>query len=305
MKSLSIALLFSMAATAYGASQVDSQGQPVLPHCRVSLIEERHVPGLEAGALAKIGVREGQQVKAGEVLGLIDDSKVVAMRAVKVKELEAAVEQAENDVNKRYAAKAAAVADKEHEMMTRANKMAAGAIAAIELEKSRLSAQKAELQIEQADRDMIVARLTSGVKRAELAATDVEQKLRTIISPIDGVVVHVYKHLGEWVPAGEPVVHVVHLDRLRVEGFVNAANFNPSEIAGRTVSVDAELARGEKVRLNGKIVFVNPLVQPGGDYLVWAEVDNKQTDGHWVLRPGVNATMTININARQPLVGQR
>lgn len=305
MKSLSVALLLSIAAAAQGSTQVDSQGQPVLPHCRVSLIEERHVPGLEAGALAKIDVREGQQVKSGQMIGLIDDSKVVAMRDVKLKELEAANEQALNDVNKRYATAAAGVAEKEYEVFLKANKSAPGAIAAIEIEKLRLAHQKATLQIEQAAHDMTVAKLTSAVKQAELAATDVEQKLRSIVSPIDGVVVHVYKHQGEWVPAGDPVVHVVYLDRLRVEGFVNAADFNPSEIAGRTVSVDAELARGEKVRLNGKIVFVNPLVQPGGDYLVWAEVDNKQANGHWLLRPGVNATMTINVNARQPQVGQR
>ena len=49
------------------------------------------------------------------------------------------------------------------------------------------------------------------------------------------------------------------------------------------------------MRLDGKIVFVSPLVQPGGEYLVWAEVENKQENGHWLLRPGLTATMTIQL----------
>ena len=43
------------------------------------------------------------------------------------------------------------------------------------------------------------------------------------------------------------------------------------------------------------ITFVNPLVQAGGEYRVWAEVVNRQENGEWLLRPGLEAEMTIDV----------
>lgn len=277
------------------ASGVDSSGQPVLTQCRVAIIEKADVPGREAGVLTQMEAREGLQVKNGELLGQIDDTKVKVLKKVKQKEFEAAAEQANNDVNVRYADKAAGVALREYQKAVAANRTTKGAIAEIEIDKLRLNAQKADLQIEQAQFDMKVAKLTSEVKLAEVEAADADIEQRRIISPLDGVVVHVYKHVGEWVPPGDPVVQIVRVDRLRIEGFVNSAEFSPAEVDGRPVIVEAELARGRKVQFQGKIVFVSPLDQPGGDYLVWAEVSNRQENGHWLLRPGTTATMTIQL----------
>ena len=52
----------------------------------------------------------------------------------------------------------------------------------------------------------------------------------------------------------------------------------------------------------GRIVFVSPLVEPGGDYRVWAEVENRQPQGsnQWLLRAGQQATMTIH-SSQTPL----
>ena len=295
MNSLAFALLFTMALPSQKAVDVDALGQPVLPHCRVSLIEEAQVPGREAGLLVEMNVREGQSVKAGETLGRIDDIKSAALKKVKEKELEAAVEQATNDVNVRFAVKARDVAVKEWQLVERANKNTQGAVAQIEVDKLRLNAQKADLQIEQAKFDMKVAKLTSEVKSAEVAAAEADIQLRQINSPLDGVVVHVYKHVGEWVPPGDPVVHIVRIDRLRIEGFVNAAEYSPGDIVDRPVLVEAVLTRGRKVQFKGKIIFVSPQDQPGGEYLVWADVENRQENGLWLLRPGATATMTIQL----------
>ena len=83
------------------------------------------------------------------------------------------------------------------------------------------------------------------------------------------------------------------MDRLRVEGFISASEVNVSEIAGGSVAVDVQLARGRKERFNGKVVFVSPIVTSGGKYRVRAEVENRREQGHWLLRPGMNAAMTI------------
>ena len=49
------------------------------------------------------------------------------------------------------------------------------------------------------------------------------------------------------------------------------------------------------MKFTGKVVFVSPLVSVGGNYDVFAEVNNRQEDGQWVLRPGLEATMTIHL----------
>lgn len=293
MNSLVFILLLSAALPAQRTTSTDAPRQPLLTDCRVALIEEAQVPGREAGVLTEMKVREGQQVKVGELLGQIDDTKPLTLRKIKEKEYQVAVEQANNDVNVRFADKAAGVALKEWQKAVKANDLQPGAIAAIEVDKLKLSAQKAQLSIEQAQFEMKVNQLTSEVKQAEVEAAQADINLRHITSPLDGVVVHVYKHRGEWVPPGDPVVHIVRVDRLRIEGFVSAREYSPSQIANRSVKVIANLARGRTVEFDGQIVYVSPQDQPGGDFLVWAEVENREENGHWLLRPGTTATMEI------------
>jgi macrolide-specific efflux system membrane fusion protein len=98
---------------------------------------------------------------------------------------------------------------------------------------------------------------------------------------------------GEWVEVGKPVVRIVRLDKLRVEGFIHVRDALPGDIVDRSVKVAVELARGQKREFTGKITFVSPLVQAGGDYRVWADVDNRREQDQWLLRPGLEAEMTL------------
>ena len=56
------------------------------------------------------------------------------------------------------------------------------------------------------------------------------------------------------------------------------------------------------ILFSGEIVFVNPLIEASGAYRVWAEVDNHRHNGRWVLRPGMEAQMTIQLNKPIPLI---
>ncbi len=105
----------------------------------------------------------------------------------------------------------------------------------------------------------------------------------------------VYRHLGEWVAPGDPVVRIVRVDRLRLEAFLNAKDFGPEEIDGKAITVEVDLARGRKVKFPGKVVFVSPLVEAGGEYRVLCDVVNRQENAQWLLRPGMVADMTIHV----------
>ena len=68
-------------------------------------------------------------------------------------------------------------------------------------------------------------------------------------SPIEGQVRKIYRHVGEWVQQSDPVVHVVRVNLLRVEGFLNISGFAPEEIAGKPVTVKVVFARGRSGKL--------------------------------------------------------
>ena len=101
---------------------------------------------------------------------------------------------------------------------------------------------------------------------------------------------------------GDPLARVVRTDRLRVEGYVDSARWNPESVRDRPVTVMVSFADNRVESFEGRIVFTSPLVDSGGDYRVWAEVENRQVPqaGQWLLRAGQSATMTIH-SSRPPL----
>jgi hypothetical protein len=86
------------------------------------------------------------------------------------------------------------------------------------------------------------------------------------------------------------------MDKLRVEGFVNSDAFTADEIFGREVEVTAQLPHGRIEKFRSVISFVDPVVL-SGNFRVWCDVENRQHNGHWILRPGNNAEMTIKLGS--------
>ena len=97
------------------------------------------------------------------------------------------------------------------------------------------------------------------------------------------------REAGEWVTAGETVMRIARMDRLRIPGIINGDEHDPHEIDGRPVTVTLQLARGRSVQFNGSIVFASVEKRIGNKFMVWAEVDNRHHEGsgrHWMLQPG-------------------
>ena len=287
-------IVSAMPQTNRTASPVTS-GVPILQQCTVSLIEEVQIPAQEAGVLSEIKTHEGEQVKEGDLLAQIDDSQPRVHRKAAYGDYMAAKQHAENDINVRFSKAAYAVSDSEYRKALEAVKRAPGAFSDVELDNKQLSAHKAKLQIEQAEVDQKVAKFTADTKAAEVENADEAIADRQIKSPIDGIVVSINRRTGEWLQAGEPVLRVVRMDRLWVEGWVNSAEFGPEEISNKPTQIDVALARGRHAQFIGKIAFVSPLVEAGGEYRIKAEVENRRENGEWVLRPGHTATMTIQL----------
>lgn len=285
-----ICLLFHSSPSALPAADTVT-----LPNCLLSLDEEAEVPAQEAGVLVKVPAHEGQQVVKGELLAQIDDALPQMQYDVAGYKLKVAEKEANDDISIRYAVAAAKVAEAEYQQAVEANRKVAGTVPQTEVRRLLLKHREMVLSIEKAQKELAIAALQVKVSEAELKAADANLQRYRIAAPLDAVVVELARHEGEWVQPGDPVMRLVRVDRLRVEGFLNARDHRASEIQGRPVTVVVTLARGHKETFPGKIVYVKPLVEAGGEFLVRAEVENRRQGDAWVLSPGLSAVMTIQL----------
>jgi multidrug efflux pump subunit AcrA (membrane-fusion protein) len=276
-----------------GAAPPPSEAQ--LHHCLVSLIEDVQIPAEVAGVLVKINAKEGEQFEVGAPLVQINENEAKYQRDVALAEEKSSREKADNDVNVRYAEAARKVAEAEYILNKKANEQHPGTVPVVKMQELWLKVRQAELQIEQAAHEQTIAKYETEGYKAKVDLADEQVRQRQIKAPIKGEVVEVMFREGEWVEPGNPVLRIVRLDRLRIEGFLNIKDFSPSEVGKRHIHIAVPLARGRLEKFDGMITFVNPLVQAGGEYRVWAEVVNRQENGEWLLRPGLEAEMTIDV----------
>jgi multidrug resistance efflux pump len=245
--------------------------------------------------LTEIAVKEGVLVQSGAAIALVDSREAEGKRRLAQFELDAAAEEAKSDVRVRAAAAAKEVAEAEVETAEQTVARARKAVSETELRRLKLSAERYGLEVEVAEKDLEVARITKDAKAAAVDLADLELTKLNITSPLDGVVVQVYKHKGEWAQLGDPIARVVRMDRLRVEGDFKSALYTANELIGRQVTVEVRLPRDRVVQLQGEVTFVSPLVDLAGDFQVWAEVENREENGYWLLRPGLQADMTVHL----------
>ena len=270
--------------------------EPVLSRCLVSIVEEARVPAREAGVLVELSVKEGDTVRRGGAIARIDDSQPRFEKQKASAEHDQAIARANSDVDVRYSVAAEKVAEAEVEKALASNRRIPGSVTQVELARLQLNQKKSELQIEQAQLERQLSSLDAQSKEVEVLAAENRINRRQIASPIDGMIVQVYPHLGEWMQPGDPLARVVRTDKLRVEGYVDSSKYEPSMVHNRPVTVSVMFADEREESFKGRIVFVSPLVEPGGDFRVWAEVENRQAHDsvEWLLRAGQTATMTIH-----------
>lgn len=262
--------------------------------CVVRLIDEAQVPAREAGVIKSIEVVEGEKVSAGALLAQLDDEDAQAKLKIAESEYRAALARATDDVKVK-------LARAEAEVMETEFLRGQGSAADLDEEEQKklrrllLAPRRAKLQVSAAELDQNIAELSSQVRAAQVRAAQVQAERRRVNSPLDGVVVQIYQHAGEWAMPGEPIVHVVRMDRLRVVGFVNSDDAAPEELLDRPVAITVYDRRDRKRKVNGKVAFASPIVETSGQFRIWVEVENRQEKGAWILRPGLTADMTIEL----------
>ena len=221
------------------------------------LLAEADVPAQEAGVLTNVAVREGDAVKKGAVLAQIDDQVArMAELAAKLK-YDVAHEKATNDVQVRFARKAAEVAEAELQRSTESVARFAKSVSQSQLDVERLNVDKTRLEAEQADHNQQIAVLEMKTAQNELDAAKVQRVRRQIVAPFDGTVVQVFVRLGEWVEPGQKALRIVNIDRLKAEGFLPAADAD-AKLLGAPVRLTLDLAGEQAAAFDGKVVVCQP-----------------------------------------------
>lgn len=262
---------------------------------QVTLIDRVNVAAQEAGLITEIAVHEGAEIKVGDKIAQINDSKALAAKKVAQAEHEVALAEATNDISVRFAHAGAEVAKYDFLAHEAANKKARGSTPEAEMKKLLLQWKKGELETEKAQLELDVAGLTAKAKEASVEAADDDIHRRRVFSPIDAVVVEIDKHVGEWVNPGDRIMRIVRMNKVRVEGLLPIALVSQTQVVDRPVTVETTISGNRNVQFNGKIVFVAPELDPSGKYYkVVAEVENREDRGAWLLLPGMSPTVTVD-----------
>jgi multidrug efflux pump subunit AcrA (membrane-fusion protein) len=296
---MSASLWFLSAALALTGPDSDSPGRQAanqfeVRYTEVTLIDERKVAAQEAGLITELTVREGSEIKVGDKIAQINDSKARAAKKVAQAEFEVAEAEATNDISVRYAAKAAEVAQYDYIAHAQANKKAKGSTPEAEMKKLLLQWHKGELETEKAQLELDIAKLTAKAKEAAVESADDDIHRRRVLATLDSMVMEVYAHEGEWVNPGDPIVRVVRMDKVKVEGSLIIDEVLPDQVIDRAVTVEMTL-KNKTEQFTGQIVFVAPEVDAGGKYRVIAEVENREKrPGVWWLLKGMRPQMKVD-----------
>ncbi len=263
--------------------------------CLVALIDDISVPSREAGLLDSLSVKEGDEIQAGVLLAKLDPTDAISTKTIAGFEVAIADRQARSMVEVDAAEKAWEVSREEMNESVEINKLAPGTVAKTQVRRERLTAQRAEYQFEAAKVQHEVAGDTLGLRTAEMEAAQNRLARHDIRSPLDGVVVEIHRRPGTWVQPGDPVIRVVRMNRLRVEGLVEGDLASPAQLEGSTAKVVVNCGRDGDQEIIGVVDFVSPIVQANGKYKVWVEIENKKVNGQWIIRPGLEARMDIEL----------
>jgi macrolide-specific efflux system membrane fusion protein len=284
----------SIAAAEPSAGQ--SENRVEIPSALVKLIEQVEVPAREAGVLAAVEVRQGQMVEEGELLARIDDTVARLAEEKAGIDLRIARENAENDVNIRFANKSVEVARAELRRSVESLEKYPKSVSESEMDRLRLIVEKSVLEVEQAEREFKIAGFTRQIRENEHRAAAETVKRHQVTAPLGGMVVQVNRRRGEWVEPGEEVMRILRLDRLRAEGFL-PARYLGRDVEDWRVRLTVDLPDEPGAEFSGEIIFISPEIDPVNSQVsLWVEIDNASLR----LRPGMRAKMTLVMPPPKP-----
>ena len=197
----------------------------------------------EMGRIIHLNVREGDRVKVGQLLARLDDDVLNATLNIAKAAMDSSgrLEAAQAELQMYEES-----LEKLRELLARTH--------ATPREVDRANSQK-----EMAEARVKVTREELRVKLLEFERTRTQLEQRRVLSPIEGIVTHLYKDEGEFVSPNDPVVvKVVQLDPLVV---VFSVPLGDAKNLATKDSVEIRIESSKKT-VQGVVEYVCPTAEP-------------------------------------------
>jgi len=251
--------------------------------CKATYRQRVAVSVDRAGLIARIP-EEGDLLQTGDVVIQLKDDVPQANLAV-------AIAKADNEALIRSEQKSAEAAKLEYEAAMEANRQSGSTLPAYSpthVARLKLAWESAEWRIKAAEQEQRVCIASRDQAQAELDTY-------RVLSGMNGIVVQVFRQVGEVIQQGEPIVELINTDQLRVEGFISLEDSFRVK-SGLPVTVIFEVPNDSEVasyrEKQGKLGFVDVSVQTLSNRVrVWAMIPN--SPGR--LREGLPVHMKIQV----------
>lgn len=212
-----------------------------------------------SGKLLSFSVREGAEVRAGEVLGQVDSVSLYLTRLQLEQEI-AALESSRPDTAAQLDVMRIQLENARHELDRLSRLLESDAATQKQYDDTEASVTVLEKQLISTESSLkrslagIEARI-AGLKIQMEQTDDMLSRCR-ITSPVDGTVLSRYAHAGELASAGKPLFKVADLKHMFLRAYFTSGQLNDVAL-GQEVAVTADFGGGNVREYAGKVSWIS------------------------------------------------
>lgn len=212
-----------------------------------------------SGKLLSFSVREGAEVRAGEVLGQVDSVSLYLTRLQLEQEI-AALESSRPDTAAQLDVMRIQLENARHELDRLSRLLESDAATQKQYDDTEASVTVLEKQLISTESSLkrslagIEARI-AGLKIQMEQTDDMLSRCR-ITSPVDGTVLSRYAHAGELASAGKPLFKVADLKHMFLRAYFTSGQLKDVAL-GQEVAVTADFGGGNVREYAGKVSWIS------------------------------------------------
>lgn len=212
------------------------------------------------GRITELSISEGDQVKKGDLVGVIDSTQLYLNKLQLISNARS-IESNRPDVSLQLSALESQLANLKTEK-TRVEKLVEADAAPqkqadeicynISVLESQIAAQKSGLQNSVNSIDA-----QSSAIDVQIALIDNQLENCRIVAPFDGTVLSIYSKKDEFVSTGNPVYKLADLDEMTLKAYITSDKMYDLKL-GQKVGVTAVFGDGKERRYDGTVTYISP-----------------------------------------------
>lgn len=212
-----------------------------------------------SGKVLTLNVEEGQAIKAGECVGIIDTMQLYLQRGQLVQQQQALL-QGKPDADKQVSSLRQQIAKQEREV-ARVERLLNSNVAT----QKQLDDVQTQLKVLRTQLDATLSTLNTSNASIEGNAAAMEWQIKQIdngllnsriASPIDGTVLVKYVEQGEMAVAGMPIMKVADLNQMYLRAYFTSEQLSKVQI-GQKVTVVADFGGSEQYEYEGTVIWIS------------------------------------------------